>query len=266
MQKITSFIVLSLWCNFFLSMQSQAQNELPPIQLDRPDLTESPYVTPHKFLQFENGLLWSHENVNTDSYTLPTILAKYGISNRSELRLIVNYQLDKTRSNSMSGVPPIWVGFKSNLVTAKGLIPQLSFIGHLAIPNFASDSYRAKFIAPKFRFVMQHNISEKLSFSYNLGMEWDGFTADPFNIYTTTFGYSINDRLGCFIEMFGEGQFNQPFQHNVDGGFTFLVNRNAMFDISSGIALQQNPRSFFLSCGYSFRVNTHHEPSVIFVK
>jgi hypothetical protein len=65
------------------------------------------------------------------------------------------------------------------LTEEKGIFPKTSFIAHIGLPNAASTKYKTDYFAPEFRFTMQHTLSEKFSLSYNLGLEWDGFSAEP---------------------------------------------------------------------------------------
>jgi len=232
----------------------QAQTNLPPIQLDRPDLTESPFITPTNYLQVEAGLLYEIEENGIGIFTSPTVLTKYGVHDKFEIRLITEYvTTDHAVRKPLQGITPIWVGFKTHLLTEKGIIPQTSFIGHIAIPSLASSDYQANYLAPQFRFTMQHTLSKSVTLGYNLGVEWDGFSAREKYIYTITSGISLHKKWGCFIELFGEGEKGIGFKHNVDAGFTYLVNNNSMLDISSGLNWQE--QTYFVSFGYSFRLN-----------
>ncbi|MBK7689798.1 MAG: transporter [Bacteroidetes bacterium] len=242
---------------------------MPPIILDRPDLTESPFLTPKGYVQVEAGLLAEKTPAAIDFKT-PTVLFKYGLTKKFELRLIAEMNWTDVGNNNF-GVPPVWIGFKSSLIDEKGIVPQVSFIGHLALDEVATSSYKEKHIAPKFRFVFQHTLSKKFSIGYNAGMEWDGATADPALIYTLTSGYAITDKFGCFVELFGDKNQNVSASTNADAGFTFLVNNNAMADISGGLrllgpGLTSIGSEFFISMGYSFRFNTSRKVETIFVR
>jgi hypothetical protein len=43
----------------------KAQNEIAPIILDRPDLTESPYLVPKNYFQMESGILFENDKSNS---------------------------------------------------------------------------------------------------------------------------------------------------------------------------------------------------------
>jgi len=61
---------------------------LPSIQLDRPDQTECPFITPNKYIQIENGLTVENFENNQKAFNYPSTLWKYGVNDKFELRLI----------------------------------------------------------------------------------------------------------------------------------------------------------------------------------
>jgi hypothetical protein len=118
----------------------------------------------------------------------------------------------------------------------------------------ASSNFKSDYYAPEFRFVMQHTLSDKISFSYNLGAEWDGISPEPTFIYTVASGYSFTDKLGLYIELFGFAPQKTTAHHNFDGGFTYLINNNFMLDLSSGIGITENAPQHYVAVGFSFRM------------
>ena len=101
---------------------------------------------------------------------------------------------------------------------------------------------------------MQHTLSDKLNLGYNLGAEWDGFSAEPTFVYTLTTGYSITEKLGSYIELFGFLPQIDKANHNLDGGITYLINNNFMLDLSSSIGITNNAPKHYFAFGFSFRI------------
>lgn len=58
----------------FLIKKSIAQTDVGNIILDRPDLTESPYLVPENYFQAECGLLMENGRNKNRQLTLPTVL------------------------------------------------------------------------------------------------------------------------------------------------------------------------------------------------
>lgn len=227
--------------------------DLPSIQTDRPDQTECPFIVPKNYFQFENGFSYEKTKAKFTEIVAPTILTRFGINDHFELRLITEYVIDKFNSEKTSGLNPVLIGFKARLFEEKGVIPLTSVIAHLSIPKAASKNFTAPFYAPEFRFTMQHTLSDKQSLSYNIGAEWDGETAEPTFIYTLTTGYSITEKIGGYIELYGfVPQIEKP-DHRFDAGLTYLLNPNHQLDISSGLGLSKTSPKYYFSLGYSFR-------------
>lgn len=235
-----------------LGLSTTAQ-QLPPIQLDRPDQTECPFTVPKKYIQAEIG--FTYENTGSHSYTmlLPTTLLKYGITDKLELRLITEIEQTKTYTTKQTGINPVKIGFKTKLIEEKGFMPMISFIGHLSLPHVASKENKADFYAPSFRFTLQHTLSPRFSLGYNLGAEWDGFTPEPVFLYTLTTGFSISEKLGSYVELYGFLPQHNRSDHKIDGGLTYLLNNNMILDISAGTAIDRHSHDYFIALGYSFR-------------
>lgn len=225
-----------------------------PITTDRPDQTESPTLVPKGMFQMESGFSYEQANPSESAIMSPTLLWKYGINENFELRLITEYSINKIDGKSTSGLNPVLVGFKVRLAEEKGLLPKMSFIGHLVIPDLASKGYRADYYAPEFRFTMQHSLSEKISLSYNLGAEWDGFTPEATFIYTLATGFELTDKLGVYTEVYGFAPQQAIANHRFDAGFTYLLSNDTMVDLSGGFGLTENAPDYFAAVGFSFRL------------
>ncbi len=247
MKKLIPIILLSV------SFYSRAQ-ENSPLQADRPDQTETPAIVPKGMLQVEAGFSLEKNDAFSKTYSLPSVLWKYGVNDNFELRLITELVAEKTDSATVSGVTPVLVGCKIKISEEKGLFPKTSFIGHVSLPNLASTPFKLDVLAPQFRLVMQHTLSQKWSFSYNLGAEWDGFSPGPTYLYTTTVGYSFTEKLGSYAEVFGFAPEKETAYHSLDGGITYLINRNFMLDLSAGVGLTENAPDHYFAFGFSFRI------------
>ncbi len=247
MKKYLSLILL------FISQIILAQTT-EPIQADRPDQTETPAIVPKGMFQVETGFTFQKNDEFSKTNTLPTVLWKYGVNENFELRLITEFVSEKVFDENQDGLLPIYIGFKAKLAEEKGIVPKTSIIAHIGLPSAASTKYKTEFYAPEFRFVMQHTLSKKVSLSYNLGAEWDGFSAEPTFIYTLTTGYSITNKLGTYIELFGFAPQKSKANHNFDAGITYLINNNFMLDLSSGIGITKNAPDHYLAVGFSFRI------------
>lgn len=243
--------ILSLLLIVSISIYSQ---NAEPIQADRPDQTETPAIVPKGMFQVETGFTFQKNDAFSKSFSLPSTLWKYGVNENFELRLITEFLSEEINNEKFSGLSPIFVGFKVKFTEEKGILPKTTFIVHIGLPNAASTRYKTEYFAPEFRFAMQHTLSEKFSLSYNLGSEWDEFSAKPKFLYTLTTGYAITPKIGSYIEVFGFLTQNDKANHNLDGGFTYLINNNFMLDLSSSIGITNNAPKHYFAFGFSFRI------------
>lgn len=244
-QKVCYLLfLLSEWC---LGQQIQS------IEADRPDQTETPSIVPKGMFQLEAGFSFQKNDSFDQTFSLPASLWKYGLNENLEFRLITEFTLDQNYLRDQNGFTPIRIGVKIKLCDEKGAIPKTSFISHISLPNASSSPYKTDFIAPEFRFTMQHSITENLSLGYNLGCEWDGFSKSPTYIYTLTTGFSLTEKLGSYVELFGFAQSKVSPSHNFDGGMTYLITNNFMVDLSSGIGLTSTAPQYYVALGFSLR-------------
>lgn len=248
--KIKFPLLLIVLMNDYTLMNAQGPG---PIQTDRPDQTETPYTVPAKHFQMETGVSFEQTDPEIQSYTDPTILFKYGLNDHFELGLITEFATIKARETT-AGLTPITLRFKEKITDEKGLLPVTSFIGFLSVPNFASKEFKATYFAPAFRFTMQHTLSQKFSIGYNLGAEWNGETAEPAFIYTLTTGYSISDKIGAYLEIYGFAPQYSKADHRFDGGLNFLLKENILLDISGGAGITENAPDYYMALGFSFRL------------
>ncbi len=226
---------------------------LASIQPDRPDQTESPFITPKNYIQIEKGGGVENFNKTQKSYDHPSTLWKYGINKKFELRLITELVSEKTNGNKITGFIPITIGFKTSLFEEKGFIPKTSFIGHITTSEIGSKEFHRKYIAPSFRFTMQHTLTNEISLAYNLGAEWNGENSEHSYIYTFTTGFSLTDKIGCYTELYGYLPTQNKGDHRFDCGFTYLINNDFMADISGGLGLTENAPKNYISLGLSYR-------------
>ncbi len=247
------FITFSI---FIVFLTIKLSGQLPPIQLDRPDQTECPFIVPTKYVQIESGVAYENVSKGIRHFTSPSTLFKYGLNDKFEFRLITAFITEKTDTKTICGLHPITLGFKTNICQEKGIIPTVSFIGHITSSNIGTSSFHTKFIAPSFRFTIQHTLSSKSSLAYNLGAEWDGETANQTYIYTLTIGMSLTNKLGGYFEMYGFAPKNAVNDHRLDGGFTYLINYNCMIDLSGGLGITKNAPRNYVAAGFSYRFKT----------
>lgn len=256
-------IPMQLFFSFFLSINAQQDNTKQfDFITDRPDATESPNVVPKGFFQIETGA--SHESFKegdfkTEINVLNTTLLRYGFLENLEFRLGWDFAeeiktLNNIESNNvLSGFSPLLLGMKVAITKEKKAWPEIGFLGHLLLPFTAGRDYKPKTTGANFLFAFSHSLNAKSNFSYNLGAEWVEDSSNMGFVYSTSYGYSIAEKIGIYAEVFGNIKENTGSGHYLDTGLTFLLRPNIQLDASVGKSIDEG-QDIFLSGGVSFRI------------
>lgn len=240
---------------------STFSQETGRMETDRPDQTESTVITRKNYLQIEFGFNYE-KAFGLTNYVHPTILSKYGLSKKFELRLITEFgsvenpSIPQIADKYSSGLFPVQIGGKLALVKEKGLLPEISFLFHVAPDKLASKKFHTSYWAPNFRFSMQHTLSENIGLGYNIGAEWDGESGTPYWIYTIAPGFNIGKNWYAYIELFGAVKNGEKPQHAADAGIACYLSDNSKIDLSGGVGLSKETFDHYIAIGYSFRLNT----------
>ncbi len=137
-------------------------------------------------------------NTNNHDFILPTMLIRYGITKRLEVRVNPIMKLNKT-NYQLVGTN---VGAKYNIIGQKEQKVQMSIIGGYALPVVS--------LATKINFntvlTFNYDFAEKHSLGVNLGYQYLDFRISNAKIKTNLFlatliyNYQITNRLSCFVE------------------------------------------------------------------
>ena len=258
MRKVFTAMIVILVSGLTLDGQEE-----PDMVTDRPDQTESAEVVPLYRLQIETG--FAHEWVHTgdDSYDQNTVyggtLLRFGFHRILEARLgtdLLNHRFKQSTDTPRKefGVSPLGVGLKVKILKEKGILPDIAIIANYQIPGtgrkeFSSDKFQQGYV-----FAFAHTLTSNLGLGYNLGYEFEGaFETNRF-IYTLVFGYSASEKIGLFIETYGNKSTNINMDIRADAGITFLVRPNLQLDLSGGLGLTDVSPAGFISAGLSWRI------------
>ncbi|RPJ73604.1 MAG: transporter [Alphaproteobacteria bacterium] len=241
----------------------KSQDTVPALITDRPDQTESSTVVPLKSLQIETGFVMEKDETNLvrqQSFAYNTTLLRYGLLENFELRLGLEYLGEKIEIkntdtlNTLSGLSPMYTGFKVKIANEDGWKPEIAFLGGLVLPFTANEDFKPEYPAADIRFSFAHTLTDRLSLGYNLGAEWDGNTAVPGYFYSLALGIGITDKLGMYIESYGLVPGEGDAEYLADAGITWLTMPNFQLDISGGLGINEKTIDNFISFGLSYRI------------
>lgn len=240
-----------------------AQNENPPIVTDRPTQAEAAVTVPHKSLQIESGFTfgWNEkEDIETKSLGYNNTLLRWGVLSRLELRLGVAFagletedQITDT-STKLSGMAPLTLGFKWNILEGDGPIPTLAFSTGVDIPALASNDFNDGNVLQKIILAGSWKLSNTFGLGFNFGTIADWKQSDFTTLYSWALGISILEWMGAFVELYGFLPAGEYSDHRFDAGLTFPVRHNLQFDVSGGMGISKNSPDGFASFGFSWRI------------
>lgn len=243
-----------------------------PLSSDRPGAATSPGIVPPCYPQVELG--WTHtedkdaSSTRTKSDQFPNTLLRFGIVPNAEVRVgYVGYNWQNTNprdeaGSSSSGSSDANLAVKYRFIEADGWLPESAFLGQLSLPvgakNFSSE--RAN---PSFLFAFTNPLTDFLSFSYNLGADWQtvqypgtdrNHTLSTFN-YAASLGFTLTEQLGAFVEAYGSIAMNPSNSpaNAIDGGFTYLILENFQVDISGGKGISEAATDWYVGAGFTYR-------------
>ncbi len=232
-----------------------ASAQAPELVTDRPDRTESATVVPRGLLQVETGYQFTREG-GVDSFAAPGTLFRIGLGGRTELRL---GHAGVVGAEGRRGAGDSEVGAKVNLLRADGRRPELAIVGGLSLPTgdsrFSSDG-----ADPSFLVAVAHELAPRLALGYNAGAAWasspDAPGRDAFVVYSLALGIGVTERLGAFVEVFGDRQVAAEVATSVsaDGGLTLLLTDVLQLDVAVGRGLRGPADDLFVGAGLSFRL------------
>ena len=259
MEKIKTITSTILFIPLLLSAQETENFELIT---DRPDATESPNTVPQNHLQIETGLYYESftENyVQQETKGYNTTLLRFGVLTNFEFRL--GWDFEETQfsvdneelENVLSGFSPLLIGFKTEIAQENKLLPDIGLLVHAYLPFFASTDYRPQTTGLDVIFSFSHTLSEKSNLGYNLGAAWQNDADGIEYVYTLAYGYSLTDRWGIYVEIYGNLPENSRAQHFADAGITYLVKNNLQLDATVGTGITEG-QDILLSAGFSYRI------------
>ncbi len=237
----------------FITMSFTANGQ--KIITDRPDQTESSSTIPKGSLQIESGILVGFvENNNFSIRTIvaPTTLFRYGLTKGIEIRVVnqyVNLKNDETSEN-ITGIADLEIGTKIQIFKKEGVNTEVAFLSHLVLPTGSKEVSFDK-VGTINKLSISHGINDKLSVGYNIGYNYFGIEKG-FITYSVALGYSISEKVGIYIEPYGEIGILDEYLSNFDAGLTYLIKDNFQVDFSFGTGI--NYTMNYISAGFSWNI------------
>lgn len=241
-----------------------AQNNIPELITDRPDITESPNTVFPGWLQIESGFSFSETEFTNELgvnkvnvYNLAGTLFRFGLSRIVELRAGGGYQIKHTENNvestDVSGISDILIGTKIALVHKSNNLPDIGILLHIYLP-LGNRVFRSDVLEPEIILAGASDINEKFSLGYNAGGRWN--FEDNQDVYTFSLagGYNIMNNFGGFLEAVVQLSNVISPLYTIDGGIIYLLQNNLQLDLSAGTDVFSDDSPWFVNIGLSVRI------------
>lgn len=222
---------------------------------DRPDQTESPNAVPIGILQIESGVLFEQNEDILGSERLslyPTNLFRLGIANRLELRLVTEVasiavkDKENGEEDLIKGMTNTQLGFKYQ-ITDNDAPLVLGYMFHYIFPS-GTEGLSNKQNGVLMRLNASYDLDDKRNLSANFGYineelggpdikrpkNYDGNLT-----YTFVYGQGLSDRVGVYLEAYGDYVNFKKWSNNADAGLTYLLKENIQLDYSFGWGLTE---------------------------
>lgn len=225
------------------------------ILTDRPDQTESSSTVPKKSLQIESGLLlkFAEEgDLSVREFAIPTTLFRYGITNGIELRVSNQYIniKEKNTSNEISGISDLEIGTKVRIYKKEDSKTEVAFLSHLVLPTGTKEVSFEK-VGTINKLAVSHELSDHIGLGYNVGYSYLGFD-NGFFTYSLALGIGVTEKVGMYVEVYGNIGLLDEHLTNMDAGITYLLKDNFQLDFSFGTGI--NYTMNYLSAGFSWNI------------
>jgi hypothetical protein len=249
---------------FLFAIILKAQEASKEIETDRPDMTESGVVVPLGVFQFEDGFVLENQkttlndiNNSTHNYTFSSLLTRIGILNNFELRIGGDYLYQATMTNNIqsnnSGFTNLLVGAKYQLMKEEINGQDFGLIMQFYLPS-GNKSFGSKNIEPEILIAAGKSLTDIISISVNIGSHWNSQENQPAYLYSSSIGFSINESLDSFIELYGEASKRIQLKNNFDFGFAFRPINYFQIDVSAGNESFSDFNNWFVGAGISFKI------------
>jgi hypothetical protein len=253
--------------------EGESEEEADEIETDRDSFTPATSTVGRGRTIFESAYSFIDNRSVAETHSFPEILARYGLTDRIELRIGWNYEIGGA-GNPISGnlselaAPPaeleeeakLLYGTKLFLTEQNGWTPQSAFIFQGATPTFGESNLTTL------------NATHVFGWKLENGWTWDTATRfgtsgtpethasprDHFNVWSpsTVIKVPLSERAKAHAEYFGvfsAGREEETTQQFISPGVNFLINPN--LEVGARVAWGLNDQSpeFFSNVGFGWR-------------
>jgi hypothetical protein len=248
----------------------ERREDVSELVSDRPDVTESTSIVPVAWVQTETGLTLEFLADDSQTFTAPATLLRFGISDRVEARLAwqgyqdVSVQLDRSPGNGTADDPDVSgaadgeASLKVLLIEQEGARPDVAVLTAASLP-IGEEAFSSGRMDPELKALFSKDFTEQTGLAGNLGIAWPTAEEAGREVRVRTLAWSLSlgvdlvERLSGFLEYFAEEPEDQSSSHSLDAGLTYDLSPHVQLDASGGLGLDDDAADWFFGSGLAFR-------------
>lgn len=191
-------------------------------------------------LEFESLYVIEKEGAEKiNSWSIPSILVRYGLSDAVELQLNVPYLKESTFEDenmvsSRTFLDNVQAGLSVNLWEEQGVLPQAAIMARALVPVYYNKTIE---IGTLVALNLSNTLSKQLSLNYNIG--WVADREGSSGYYIANLSWEISPSIHSFVEFFGSTYNKIDMNHNVNSGIGFNLGNSFCLDLSVASGLNQ---------------------------
>ena len=192
-------------------------------------------------LEFESlYLVEKEETAQVDSWSIPSVLMRYGLTNSVEMQVNVPvlreaiYE-DQRMVSSRTFFDKVQAGFSAKLWQQNGILPEAAIMVRALIPVY---NYDTSDVGRLLALNMSNKLTDMLSLNYNLG--WVHDDDEDSGYYIMNLSCDISPKVHSFVEFFGSTFNGLEMNHNINTGIGFNMGDSFCLDLSVAKGLNSN--------------------------
>lgn len=254
MKTIFPLLAFIIWPMIFFGQKSGSSGD--EMNVDLPDETEETSLVGKGSLQMETALLLNRYHNNAKSSVIGQVLLRFGVSDRVELRAILedgknrDTYLDETVQSTM----PLGIGSKVSLVKDHRWLPDMTLIGLLNLPLTSKSSGHRERWSPLLLMAFGHKLSEKWKLEYNAGGQQEVFSTEWVWLANGSLHYRLSAPMELFFEYYAQYGVGKRGHNNIGGGVTYQLDEHLQIYVSGGSSIGYNEPNQFIAGGIAFRL------------
>jgi hypothetical protein len=207
-------------------------------------------------VQFDNvrdirdSVDWSIDNISEN------LVIRFGIRKHFEISAVINH-INSTEYFAQDVESNYKRGVNASIIRARTQINENMAFQVGVETKLRGQNYAINYLAPRFRLMYNTPLGENASLTTNLGGVWNGIDAKPSGFYVFSLAFPLTNKFSLIAESYGDfirAQINIYF----DIGLGYNINKDLLIDVNGGWGENFPYKSYFLTAGISYRLETKY--------